>query len=356
VDQTSTPSPASALEDSAFSTTPAQEGKLIDPFGRAVTYIRVSVTDRCDFRCFYCMGEEMAFLKRKDLLSLEEIERLCAAFIRKGVTKIRLTGGEPLVRRNLMWLVRALSRHLGKGALKELTMTTNGSQLVKYANEMAGCGIKRINVSLDSLIPEKFAQITRGGDLHQVLDGINAAQKAGMKIKINAVALKGINEEEIPDMMAWAHGKGMDMTLIETMPLGEIGGDRTAQYLPLSQIREDLAKRYTLSDIPFCSGGPARFSQVKETGGRIGFITPMSHSFCESCNRVRLTSTGTLYMCLGQEDSADLRTPLRAGLDDEALGKVLTGAIARKPEGHDFKFDREGGKPALSRHMSHTGG
>lgn len=356
MDQTNTPTPAGTPKGERFSAPPPGKGRLIDPFGRAVTYIRVSVTDRCDFRCFYCMGEEMAFLKRKDLLSLEEIERLCAAFIRKGVTKVRLTGGEPLVRRNLMWLVRALSRHLADGRLKELTLTTNGSQLARYADEMADCGVRRINVSLDSLNPEKFTRITRGGHLDQVLNGIQTAQKAGIRIKINAVALKGINEDEIPDMMVWAHENDMDMTLIETMPLGEIGGDRTAQYLPLSQIREALAGRFTLQDSPFCSGGPARFSSVKETGGRIGFITPLSHSFCESCNRVRLTSTGTLYMCLGQEDAADLRTPLRTGLDNEALDKVLVEAISRKPEGHDFKIDREGGKPALSRHMSHTGG
>ncbi len=356
MDQTSTSSPAKPLADAPASTASAGKGALVDPFGRAVTYIRVSVTDRCDFRCFYCMGEEMAFLRRKDLLSLEEIERLCAAFIRKGVQKVRLTGGEPLVRRNLMWLVRALSKHLETGALKELTMTTNGSQLTKYAGEMAACGIRRLNVSLDSLDAEKFKKITKGGHLSAVLDGIKAAQDAGMKIKINAVALKGINEDEIPDMMLWAHGQGMDMTLIETMPLGEIGGDRTAQYLPLSQIRDDLAARFHLSAIPFCSGGPARFSTVEETGGRIGFITPMSHSFCESCNRVRLTSTGTLYMCLGQEDAADLRTPLRAGLDDAALDNVITEAISRKPKGHDFKIGREDGKPALSRHMSQTGG
>ncbi len=329
---------------------------LVDPFGRAISYMRVSVTDRCDFRCFYCMGEEMAFLRRKDLLSLEELERLCSAFIRNGVTKLRLTGGEPLVRRNLMWLVRSLAKHLASGALKELTMTTNGSQLEKYAAELAACGVKRLNVSLDTLDTAKFSDITKGGDLERVLAGIKAAQRSGLKIKINTVALKGRNEDEIPEIMVWAHGEGMDMTLIETMPLGDIGGDRTDQYLPLSEMRAKLAKRFDLHDIPFCSGGPARFADVAQTGGRIGFITPMSHSFCESCNRVRLTCTGTLYMCLGHDDAADLRTPLRAGADDDALDNAIKEAIARKPEGHDFVIDRESEKPALLRHMSVTGG
>lgn len=332
------------------------EASLIDPLGRRISYIRVSVTDRCDFRCFYCMGEDMEFLRRKDLLSLEELDRLCSAFVRNGVSKIRLTGGEPLVRRGLMWLVRQLSRHLKTGALRELTLTTNGSQLVKFADELADCGVKRINISMDTLKEDLFREVTRGGDLARVLEGVKAAQNAGLKIKINTVALRGVNEFEIEQMMLWAHEQGMEMTLIETMPLGQIGGDRADNYLPLSDVRAALAEKYTLLGSDHCSGGPARFVTVEETGGRLGMITPLSHTFCESCNRVRLTSTGTLFMCLGQEDSADLRAVLRSGADDAGLDAALQEAITRKPKGHDFVIDRSNDQPALNRHMSVTGG
>ena len=279
---------------------------MTDPFGRGITYLRVSVTDRCDFRCTYCMAENMVFLPKKDLLTLEELDRLCSVFIDKGVRKLRLTGGEPLVRKNVMHLFRQLSRHLKSGALDELTLTTNGSQLSRYAAELADCGVKRINVSLDTRDPEKFHAITRWGNLSRVLEGIDAALRAGLKVKLNAVALKGFNDLEVPALMRWAHGLGMDLTLIETMPMGEIDADRTDQYLPLSLLRADLERQFTLTDIPLSTGGPARYVEVRETGGRLGFITPMTHNFCESCNRVRLTCTGTLYMCLGQEDAADL--------------------------------------------------
>jgi cyclic pyranopterin phosphate synthase len=329
---------------------------MIDPFGRAITYLRVSVTDRCDFRCVYCMAEDMTFLPKRDLLSLEELERLCDVFIDKGVRKLRLTGGEPLVRKNIMHLVRQLSRHLKSGALEELTLTTNGSQLERYASELAECGVRRINVSLDTLDAEKFHAVTRWGHLDKVMRGIDAAQEAGIKLKLNAVALKGFNEHELPDMMRWAHGRGMDMTIIETMPLGEIDGDRTEQYLPLSQVRADLSRNFTLTDIPYKTGGPARYVQVEETGGRLGFITPLTHNFCESCNRVRITCTGTLFMCLGQEDAADLRTPLRESEGNELLSAAIDEAIGRKPKGHDFVIDRSTRRPAVSRHMSVTGG
>jgi cyclic pyranopterin phosphate synthase len=332
------------------------DGTMIDPFGRAISYLRVSVTDRCDFRCTYCMAEDMAFLPKKDLLSLEELDRLCTVFIEKGVRKLRLTGGEPLVRKNIMHLVRQLSRHLVSGALEELTLTTNGSQLAKYAAELADCGVRRINVSLDTLDAEKFRTITRWGSLDKVLEGIDAAERAGLSIKINAVALKGFNDVEMPDLMRWAHGRGMDLTVIETMPMGEIDADRTDQYLPLSQLRADLERQFTLTDIPFRTGGPARYVTVAETGGRLGFITPMTHNFCESCNRVRLTCTGTLYMCLGQDDAADLRTPLRASEGDELLSRAIDEAIGRKPKGHDFVIDRRTRRPAVARHMSVTGG
>lgn len=330
--------------------------EMIDPFGRAVTYLRVSVTDRCDFRCVYCMAEDMTFLPKRDLLTLEELDRLSSAFIAKGVRKLRLTGGEPLVRKNIMHLVRSLSRHLESGALEELTLTTNGSQLARFADELANCGVKRLNVSLDTLDPVKFKQITRWGELDRVMGGIRAAQAAGIKIKLNAVALKGFNEDEIPGMIEWAHGQGIDFTLIETMPLGEIDEDRTDQYLPLSQVRRDLSQRWTLNDIPYKTGGPARYVEVAETGGRLGFITPMTHNFCESCNRVRVTCTGTLFMCLGQEDAADLRAPLRASEGDELLSNAIDEAIGRKPKGHDFIIDRDTSKPSVSRHMSMTGG
>lgn len=327
---------------------------MIDPFGRAVTYLRVSVTDRCDFRCTYCMAETMTFLPRKDVLALEEIDRLTSAFVSRGVRKVRLTGGEPLVRRNIMWLIKSLSRHLGSG-LDELTLTTNGSQLDRYADELVDCGVKRINVSLDTLDPAKFRVLTRRGDLDQVMRGIDAADRAGLKIKINAVALRGCNENEIVDLLEWSHGRGFDLTLIETMPLGEIEADRTEQYLPLSLVRARLEQRFTLHDIPLQTGGPARYVHVAETNGRLGFITPLSHNFCESCNRVRISCTGTLYMCLGQDDAADLREPLRASKSDLPLHAVIDEAIARKPKGHDFIIDRTAA-PAISRHMSTTGG
>jgi GTP 3',8-cyclase len=335
-----------------LATTP---GPMIDPFGRAVTYLRVSVTDRCDFRCTYCMAENMTFLPKKDLLTLEELDRLCSAFITKGVRRLRLTGGEPLVRKNIMFLVNKLGKHIEAGELDELTLTTNGSQLARYAQELYDNGVRRINVSLDTLDEAKFRQITRWGDFRKVMDGIEAAQKAGIKIKLNAVALKGFNDIEIPDMLRFAHGRGMDLTLIETMPMGEIDEDRTDQYLPLSQVRDGLEQEFTLSDIPYKTGGPARYVEVKETGGRLGFITPMTHNFCESCNRVRLTCTGTLYMCLGQNDAADLRTALRASESDDYLSSAIDEAIGRKPKGHDFIIDRNN-RPAVSRHMSVTGG
>ncbi|WP_019173166.1 GTP 3',8-cyclase MoaA [Pseudaminobacter salicylatoxidans] len=329
---------------------------MIDPFGRTITYLRVSVTDRCDFRCTYCMAEDMTFLPKKDLLSLEELDRLCTVFIEKGVRKLRLTGGEPLVRKNIMHLVRQLSRHLDSGELEELTLTTNGSQLGRHARELAECGVKRINVSLDTLDPAKFHAVTRWGHIEKVLAGIDAAQAAGIRVKINAVALKGFNDVELPDMLRWAHGRGMDMTVIETMPMGEIDEDRTEQYLPLSLLRADLERQFTFTDIPYKTGGPARYVEVAETGGRLGFITPMTHNFCESCNRVRLTCTGTLYMCLGQEDAADLRAPLRASEGNELVSNAIDEAIGRKPKGHDFVIDRRTNRPSVSRHMSVTGG
>ncbi|MCF6320659.1 MAG: GTP 3',8-cyclase MoaA [Rhizobiaceae bacterium] len=334
---------------------PTRQTQMEDPFGRIVNYLRVSVTDRCDFRCVYCMSENMTFLPRKDLLSLEELERLCSVFIDKGVRKLRLTGGEPLVRRNVMHLIRNLGKQIDQGRLDELTITTNGSQLHRFSNELYEAGIRRINVSLDTLNEEKFAKITRWGRLPQVLNGIAHAKKAGLQIKINAVALKGENETEIEDMMHWAHGEGFDLTLIETMPLGEIEGDRTDQYIPISTVRQRLEQKFTLEDIPYKTGGPARYVEVKETGGRIGFITPMSHNFCESCNRVRLTCTGTLYMCLGKDDAVDLRSALRSSESDETLSHAIDKAILLKPKGHDFVIDRNAA-PAVSRHMSTTGG
>ena len=329
---------------------------LIDPFARAITYLRVSVTDRCDFRCVYCMSEHMNFLPKADLLSLEELDRVCSAFVARGVRKLRLTGGEPLVRRGIMTLVASLSRHLMSGALDELTLTTNGSQLVKYAGELKDHGVERINVSIDTLDPDKFRAITRWGDLDKVLAGVDAAQRAGLAVKINAVALKGVNEDEIPQLLEWAHGHGMDMTLIEVMPLGDVGEGRLDQYLPLSMLRARLAERYTMTDLPDRTGGPARYVRVAETGGRLGFITPMTHNFCESCNRVRLTCTGTLYMCLGQEDAADLRAPLRASESNHLLNAAIDEAVSHKPRGHDFVIDRRHQRPALQRHMSVTGG
>ncbi|MFL5177549.1 MAG: GTP 3',8-cyclase MoaA [Microvirga sp.] len=333
----------------------APRAPLVDPFRRAITYLRVSVTDRCDFRCFYCMSEDMTFLPKRDLLTLEELDRVCSVFIERGVRKLRLTGGEPLVRRNIMTLFTGLSRHLASGALDELTLTTNGSQLARFAGELVAHGVRRINVSLDTLDPEKFRRITRWGDFAKVMEGIDAAQAAGLRVKINAVALKDLNEDEIPRLLEWAHGRGMDMTLIEVMPLGEVETQRVDQFLPLSLVRARLGERYTLEDLDERSGGPARYVRVKETGGKLGFITPLTHNFCESCNRVRLTCTGRLYMCLGQEDAADLRTPLRLSEANETLEQAIEEAISRKPKGHDFIIDRRN-RPAVSRHMSVTGG
>jgi GTP 3',8-cyclase len=329
---------------------------MTDPFGRTISYLRVSVTDRCDLRCFYCMSEDMTFLPKADLLTLEELDRLCSAFIARGVRKLRLTGGEPLVRRNVMSLVRSLSRHLETGALNELTLTTNGSQLARFADELRDCGVRRINVSLDTLDAAKFRAITRWGDLDKVLAGIEAARAAGLAVKINAVALKGMNEEEIPSLTEWAHGKGMGLTLIEIMPMGDIGAGRIDQYVPLSLVRARLAKQYTLTDLEETTGGPARYVRVDETGGKLGFITPMTHNFCESCNRVRITCTGTLHTCLGHEDASDLRKPLRASADNELLSAAIDRAIGLKPKGHDFIIDRRHNRPSVNRHMSVTGG
>lgn len=329
---------------------------MIDPFGRHVTYLRVSVTDRCDFRCTYCMAEDMTFLPKKDLLSLEELDRLCSTFIRKGVKKLRLTGGEPLVRRDIMTLFRDLSRHLDTGDLEELTLTTNGSQLSRYADDLARYGVKRINVSLDTLDADEFRKLTRRGDFSQVMAGIEAAKKAGIHVKINAVALRNINGHAITDMLRWCDAEGFDMTLIEVMPMGEIDFHRNDQYLPLSEVRSRLEQEFTLTDIPFRTGGPARYVEIEETGQKLGFITPLTHNFCEGCNRVRITCTGTLYMCLGQNDDADLRQPLRASEGDDLLSDVIDEAIGRKPKGHDFVIDRDHGGPAVMRHMSVTGG
>ncbi len=335
----------------------ALDKPMVDPFGRRISYLRVSVTDRCDLRCFYCMSEDMTFLPKADLLTLEELDRLCSAFIGRGVRKLRLTGGEPLVRRNVMSLVRSLSRHLKTGALDELTLTTNGSLLTKYAAELADCGVKRINVSMDTLDKDKFRAITRWGDLDKVLAGIDTAQAAGLKVKINAVALKNLNEDEIPNLMEWAHGRDMALTLIEVMPMGDIGeGGRLDQYVPLSLVRARLGKRYTLTDLPDDTGGPARYVGVGETGGKLGFITPLTHNFCESCNRVRITCTGTIHTCLGHEDATDLRRPLRASTDDNLLNAAIDRAIGTKPKGHDFMIDRRHSGPSVSRHMSVTGG
>jgi len=319
---------------------------MIDPFGRHITYLRVSVTDRCDFRCVYCMAEHMSFLPRRDLLTLEELERVSLAFIRKGVRRIRITGGEPLVRRDVISLLRNLGRRLGAGGLDELTLTTNGSQLEKFAGSLRDAGVRRVNVSVDSLDANRFRAITRWGELSKVMAGIAAAQKAGLAVKINLVALRGINDDEIPHIIEWAHGRGMDLTLIETMPLGDIDADRTEHYLPLSLVHARLSERFTLDETDYRTGGPARYVRVAETGGRLGFITPMTHNFCESCNRVRLSCTGTLYMCLGQSDDADLRAPLRSSPDDALLDQAIDESIARKPKGHDFVIDRRRPQPA----------
>ena len=330
---------------------------LVDPFGRQVSYLRVSVTDRCDLRCVYCMAEDMTFLPKAQVLSLEELDRLCSAFIALGTRKLRLTGGEPLVRRNVMWLIERLGRHLKTGALDELTLTTNATQLARHAQDLAAAGVGRVNVSLDTLDPAKFTQITRWGDLRKVKAGLAAAKDAGLGIKINMVALRDVNDDEYDDVIAWCGDLGYDLTIIEVMPMGDIGGEtRVGQYLPLSMVRAKIERRWSLEDIDYNSGGPARYTKVRETGRRLGFITPMTHNFCESCNRVRLTCTGTLYMCLGQEDAADLRSPLRASEDDKNLHGAIREAISRKPKGHDFIIDRRQQRPAVGRHMSVTGG
>jgi len=329
---------------------------LVDPFGREVTYVRISVTDRCDFRCVYCMAEHMTFLPKRELLTLEELLRLSDAFIDLGVRKIRLTGGEPLVRRNIIWLIERLGERVKDGRLEELTITTNGSQLAHMAERIAAAGVRRINVSLDTLDPEKFRRITRWGDFNRVMAGIEAAKRAGLAIKINMVALKGVNDDEFDRMIAWCGAEGFDLCLIEVMPMGEIEGDRTDQYLPLSLVRRRLEQRWTITDIPYRTGGPARYVRVEETGGRLGFITPLSHNFCESCNRVRVTCTGTMYMCLGQEDRAELREALRASEGDELVRQAILEGISRKPRGHDFVIDRRRNRPAVRRHMSVTGG
>ncbi len=330
---------------------------MIDPFGRKISYLRVSVTDRCDLRCVYCMAEDMTFLPKKEVLTLEELDRLCGAFIALGTEKIRLTGGEPLVRKNVISLFRSLGARIGEGGLKELTVTTNGTQLEKMAGDLFAAGVRRINVSLDSLDPATFSQLTRWGKIEPTLDGIFAAKAAGLQVKINAVAMKGVNEHEFDRMIAWCGEHGFDLCLIETMPMGEITGDRMDQYLPLSQVRAKLREHWTLEPTDYSTGGPARYDTIRDTGRRIGFITPMTHNFCESCNRVRLTCTGTLYMCLGQDDAADLRAVLRdPSVDDEGLKAAIQAAIARKPKGHDFVIERRSAAPAVARHMSVTGG
>jgi cyclic pyranopterin phosphate synthase len=333
-----------------------QLAPIVDPFGRAITYLRVSVTDRCDLRCVYCMAEDMTFLPKRDLLTLEELDRVCSAFVRLGVRKLRMTGGEPLVRRNVMSLFRSLGRHLETGLLDELTVKTNATQLARHAQDLRDAGVRRINVSLDTLDPAKFRAITRWGRLDQVLDGIRTARDAGLAIKINLVALRGVNDDELDRMIAWCGDEGYDLTIIEVMPMGEIGEQRLDQYMPLSMVRAQIARNWTLEDTDYRTGGPARYYRIAETGRRLGMITPLTHNFCESCNRVRLTCTGTLYMCLGQEDAADLRAPLRASESNDTLYAAIDEAITRKPKGHDFVIDRRTKRPAVSRHMSVTGG
>ncbi len=330
---------------------------LIDPFARPISYLRVSVTDRCDFRCVYCMAENMTFLPKAELLTLEELDRLCSTFIRLGVRKLRVTGGEPLVRKGIMTFFRTMKRHLDSGALDELTLTTNGSQLGRFAQELVDCGVRRVNVSLDTLDEAKFARITRWGRLSQVLDGIEAAQRAGLRVKINAVALKGVNEDELFEMVEWCAARDMDLTFIEVMPMGDLGEeDRIDQFWSLRDLRAQLSGTYTLHDLAERTGGPASYVRLQETGSKVGFITPLTHNFCESCNRVRVTCTGELFMCLGQEDRADLRAPLRASSDDGALERAIREAISRKPRGHDFDYSRQHVAGQVSRHMSHTGG
>jgi cyclic pyranopterin phosphate synthase len=336
-------------------TRPGGSPALIDGFGRTVTYLRVSVTDRCDLRCVYCMAEHMVFLPKAEVLTLEELDAIASTFVALGVRKLRLTGGEPLVRKGVLTLIEKLSRHLKNGALDELTLTTNGTRLTEYAQDLARFGIRRINVSIDSLKPEVFARLTRGGDLARVLAGVEAARAAGLAVKINTVALKADNAAEIPDLIAWAHARDMDVTLIETMPLGETGEDRTDQYLSLASMRQTLESFWTLSDLPLSTGGPARYVRIAETGGRLGLITPLSHNFCEACNRVRLTCTGVLHSCLGQEDASDLRAVLRGEAGAGGLEAAIRAAVDAKPKGHDFRIER-GSAPALSRHMSRTGG
>ncbi|WP_424927837.1 GTP 3',8-cyclase MoaA [Amaricoccus tamworthensis] len=332
--------------------------RLVDPFQRTVDYLRISVTDRCDFRCVYCMSEHMEFLPKKELLTLEELNRICSTFIGLGVKKLRITGGEPLVRRGIMTFFRSMSRHLDSGALKELTLTTNGSQLRRFATELYDCGVRRVNLSMDTLDPQRFRDITRWGRFDQVMDGIDAAVEAGLKVKINAVALKGVNDDEIHTMVEWCGARGHDLTFIEVMPMGDLGNeDRLDQYYSLKDLRRDLETKWTLTNTTDRTGGPARYVRVEETGGRVGFITPLTHNFCESCNRVRLTCTGQLFMCLGQEDEADLRTVARNNPDDDApLIEAIHAAIARKPKGHDFDYSRQTVSGQVTRHMSHTGG
>ena len=330
---------------------------LIDPFARAISYLRVSVTDRCDFRCVYCMSEAMQFLPKKELLTLEELDRMCSTFVRLGVKKLRITGGEPLVRRDIMTFFQSMSRHLESGDLEELTLTTNGSQLERFATDLYAAGVRRINVSLDTLDEDKFARVTRWGRLPQVLRGLDAAQKAGLRIKINAVALKGFNEDELLTITQWCASRDMDLTWIEVMPMGDLGGeDRVGQYWSLRDVRDVYASNYIVTDLAERTGGPARYVRLEETSQKIGFITPLSHNFCESCNRVRLTCTGELYMCLGQEDMADLRAPMRSSNDDAVLEAAIRAAIARKPKGHDFDYSRQKPDGQVTRHMSHTGG
>jgi len=335
----------------------SQNAPLIDPFARAITYLRVSVTDRCDFRCVYCMSENMTFLPKKELLTLEELDRMCSTFIRLGVRKLRITGGEPLVRKGIMTFFHGMKRHLDSGDLDELTLTTNGSQLARFADDLVAAGVRRVNVSLDTLDEQKFADITRWGRLKQVLAGIDAAREAGLRIKINAVALKGFNEDELFTLQEWCAARDMDLTFIEVMPMGDLGNeDRLDQYWDLKDLRARLGERFTLTDLAESSGGPARYVRLEETGQKIGFITPLTHNFCESCNRVRLTCTGELYMCLGQEDMADLRAPLRASAQDDLLEDAIRKAISLKPKGHDFDYSRQAVDGQMSRHMSHTGG
>ncbi len=328
---------------------------MIDPFGRSIDYVRVSLTDRCDLRCTYCMPERMQFAPRAELLSLEELDRLCAVFVGLGTRKLRLTGGEPLVRKGMMGLVESLSRHLRSGALGELTLTTNGTRLAAFAEDLARAGVRRINVSLDTLDAAGFRRLTRGGELAKVREGLDAAKAAGLRVKINTVALKADNLAEIPQMVAWAHRQGFDLTLIETMPMGEIEGDRTEQFVSLQEVKAQLAAIWTLTPEVHATGGPARYMRVAETGGRIGFITPLSHTFCDSCNRVRVTCTGVMHTCLGQDDATDLRAPLRESAGDASLVAAIRAGVSAKPRGHDFRI-AQGARPAVARHMSMTGG